>query len=102
MEPRMRVETGRTAKLQAGTYLYVPLVSDLTREGMTESWRGETPEVLEPLTERELQILRLMAGIGNREIAAALELSEGTVKIMCRASSRSSPSPTVRRPSCAR
>ena len=36
---------------------------------------------LEPLTERELEILRLMAsGIGNREIAAALALSEGTVK----------------------
>lgn len=64
-----------------GTYLYAPLVSDLTRDGMRESWRGETPEVLEPLTERELEILRLMAsGIGNREIAAALVLSEGTVK----------------------
>lgn len=64
-----------------GTYLYAPLVSDVTRDGMRESWRGETPGVLEPLTERELQILRLMAsGIGNREIAAALALSEGTVK----------------------
>lgn len=48
---------------------------------MRESWRGETPDILEPLTEPELDILRLMAsGIGNREIAAALELSEGTVK----------------------
>ena len=64
-----------------GTYLYAPLVSDLTRDGMRESWRGETPDVLEALTERELEILRLMAsGIGNREIAAALALSEGTVK----------------------
>lgn len=64
-----------------GTYLYAPLVSDLTRDGMRESWRGEIPEVLEALTERELEILRLMAsGIGNREIAVALALSEGTVK----------------------
>lgn len=64
-----------------GTYLYAPLVSDLTRDDMRESWRGDTPQVLEPLTERELEILRLMAsGIGNREIAAALVLSEGTVK----------------------
>jgi DNA-binding NarL/FixJ family response regulator len=64
-----------------GTYLYAPLVSDMTRDGMRESWRGETPDVLDPLTERELEILRLMAsGIGNREIAAALALSEGTVK----------------------
>jgi DNA-binding NarL/FixJ family response regulator len=64
-----------------GTYLYAPLVSDMTRDGMRQSWRGETPDVLDPLTERELEILRLMAsGIGNREIAAALALSEGTVK----------------------
>ena len=33
------------------------------------------------MTEREWEILRLMvSGIGNREIAAALALSEGTVK----------------------
>jgi DNA-binding NarL/FixJ family response regulator len=34
-----------------------------------------------PLTEREAEVLRLMAsGINNREIADALLLSEGTVK----------------------
>jgi DNA-binding NarL/FixJ family response regulator len=61
-----------------GTYLYAPLVSDITREGMRQN---EVPEVLDALTERELEILRLMAsGIGNREIAAALALREGTVK----------------------
>lgn len=64
-----------------GTYLYAPLVSDLARDGIRESWRGDAHGLLEPLTERELEILRLMAsGIGNREIAAALALSEGTVK----------------------
>jgi DNA-binding NarL/FixJ family response regulator len=37
--------------------------------------------VLEPLSERELEILRLIAqGASNREIAAALFLAEGTVK----------------------
>ena len=61
-----------------GTYLYAPLVSDITREGMRQS---DVPDVLDALTERELEILRLMAsGIGNREIAAALALREGTVK----------------------
>jgi DNA-binding NarL/FixJ family response regulator len=66
---------------RGGTYLYAPLVSALAREGIRESWRGEVCDVLEPLTDRELQILRLMAsGIGNREIADALLLSEGTVK----------------------
>lgn len=64
-----------------GTYLYAPLVSDLARDGIRESQRKDVPDVLEMLTERELEILRLMAsGIGNREIAAALALSEGTVK----------------------
>lgn len=67
---------------RGGTYLYVPPVSDLTREDI----RASTPpdaalSVLDTLTGRETEILRLMvSGIGNREIAAALSLSEGTVK----------------------
>ena len=66
-----------------GTYLYAPLVSDIAREGMraSRSLNDDAPDMLEALTERELEILRLMAsGIGNREIAAALVLREGTVK----------------------
>src|SRR5262244_3749454 len=39
------------------------------------------PAALEPLSERELEILRLIArGASNREIADALFLAEGTVK----------------------
>jgi DNA-binding NarL/FixJ family response regulator len=66
-----------------GTYLYAPLVSDIAREGIRKasSPESDVPGVLDALTERELEILRLMAsGIGNREIAAALALREGTVK----------------------
>jgi DNA-binding NarL/FixJ family response regulator len=66
-----------------GTYLYAPLVSDIAREGIRKasSQESDVPGVLDALTERELEILRLMAsGIGNREIAAALALREGTVK----------------------
>ena len=64
-----------------GTYLYAPLVSDVTRSGIRETLVDGSPGLLDALTERELQILRLMAsGIGNREIAEALELREGTVK----------------------
>lgn len=66
-----------------GTYLYAPLVSDMARAGMrkSNSLNDDAPDMLEPLTGRELEILRLMAsGIGNREIAAALALREGTVK----------------------
>ena len=66
---------------KGGTYLYAPLVSDLARGGLKESYREDTYGMLEPLTERELEILRLMvSGIGNREIARALDLREGTVK----------------------
>lgn len=66
-----------------GTYLYAPLVSDIARAGMrkSQSLNDDAPDIIEPLTERELEILRLMAsGIGNREIAMALALREGTVK----------------------
>ena len=80
VSPETLLEAIRTVA-RGGTYLYAPLVSDLAREGLRESWRGDVSGVLEPLTERELEILRLMvSGIGNREIAAALALSEGTVK----------------------
>ena len=40
-----------------------------------------TPTVLEPMSEREIEILRLIAqGASNREIAGTLFLAEGTVK----------------------
>lgn len=42
---------------------------------------GTGNSVIEPLSERELEILRLIAkGASNREIAGALFLAEGTVK----------------------
>lgn len=44
------------------------------------------PAQLEPLTDKELQILQLMAaGYSNKEIASALYKSEGTVKNQCSA-----------------
>lgn len=64
-----------------GSYLYAPLVSEVARDGVMQSNADDAYGVMEALTERELQILRLMAsGIGNREIAQALDLREGTVK----------------------
>lgn len=80
VSPETLLDAIRTVA-RGGTYLYAPLVSDLARDGIKGAWRGDTAELFEPLTERELEILRLMvSGIGNREIAAALALSEGTVK----------------------
>ena len=44
------------------------------------------PPQLEPLSDKELEILQLMAaGYSNKEIAAALYKSEGTVKNQCSA-----------------
>jgi DNA-binding NarL/FixJ family response regulator len=64
-----------------GTYLYSPPVSATARTSVKGSWRDNAFDTPESLTEREQEVLRLMAsGIGNREIADALLLSEGTVK----------------------
>jgi DNA-binding NarL/FixJ family response regulator len=64
-----------------GTYLYSPPVSATARGNVKTSWRDSAIDTPESLTEREQDVLRLMAsGIGNREIADALALSEGTVK----------------------
>jgi DNA-binding NarL/FixJ family response regulator len=64
-----------------GTYLYSPPVSATARTSVKGSWRDAAFDTPESLTEREQEVLRLMAsGINNREIADALLLSEGTVK----------------------
>ena len=45
------------------------------------SLESETQEVLSPLTQRETEILRLIAeGYLNKQIAASLEISEQTIK----------------------
>ncbi len=55
------------------------LVSELTR--VPPASTGEGSSLIEPLSEREREILQLMAkGSRNREIATRLHLAEGTVK----------------------
>jgi DNA-binding NarL/FixJ family response regulator len=70
--------------LAQGRTLVQPAVTDRLLRAVTERPRPAAPGVLahpEPLTERELEILRLLAsGFSNREIAAALHLATGTVK----------------------
>ncbi len=74
----------------------VPLLQDAARRGIAPGYVGEilaaigaktgTPtggasSLIEPLSERELEVLRLLAsGLSNRAIAEKLILSEGTVK----------------------
>ena len=43
--------------------------------------KGTSDTLVEPLTERELEVLELVAaGLGNKEVASRLEISEHTVK----------------------
>jgi DNA-binding NarL/FixJ family response regulator len=78
--PEVFVEAIRTVA-SGGAYLYAPLAPALTASRVDAKWREDALEVPVNLTGRESDVLKLMtSGISNREIAAALRLSEGTVR----------------------
>ena len=74
----------------------IPLLEDIAREGITPDYIGriltafgskirlpaaQAPLIAEPLSEREIEVLRLVAaGLSNREIAGRLYISPGTAK----------------------
>lgn len=63
------------------TYFQPALTASLRRRFEGTRTTFESGEPIEPLTDRERQVLRLMAGgYSNREIAGVLETAEGTVK----------------------
>jgi DNA-binding NarL/FixJ family response regulator len=70
-----------TAVAAGGTWLQ-PTITDRILKALREGPRAVPPlPILEPLTEREIEVLRLMAGaFNNREIGQALGVAEGTVK----------------------
>ncbi|WP_250442909.1 response regulator transcription factor [Actinotalea sp. C106] len=77
---------GAIRHLAAGGTLIQPAVTDRLLRAVG---RGEAPTapddgspgLVQPLTDREVDVLRMMAGgYSNREIAEALFLAEGTVK----------------------
>jgi DNA-binding NarL/FixJ family response regulator len=73
---------GAIRTVAAGGTAIHPIVSERVVRGL-ESAKNEFPrlEPPDPLTERELEVLRLMTGgYSNREIARALGVAEGTVK----------------------
>jgi DNA-binding NarL/FixJ family response regulator len=64
-----------------GRTWFQPALTHAVRRGVAERPRFDPEPLFERLTERETEVLRLMAGgLTNREIAAALETAEGTVK----------------------
>ncbi len=58
------------------------MITTALRRGLRGRASGfESAEIAEELTDRETEVLRLMAGgYSNREIATALDTAEGTVK----------------------
>src|SRR5262245_34379290 len=74
--------TGAIRAVAAGETLIRPAVTERVLRGLEHVRRDfEALDPPDPLTKREIEILRLMAGgYSNREIADALGMAEGTVK----------------------
>jgi DNA-binding NarL/FixJ family response regulator len=79
--PREELERA-IRSVHAGERIFRPTVSSSIR-AVLQPKRPDADRnaTIAPLTPRELEVLRLMAGgLGNKEIAYAIGLSEGTVK----------------------
>jgi DNA-binding NarL/FixJ family response regulator len=74
--------TAAIAAVAAGGTMIRPVVTERVLRGLEHVRRDyDTLNPADPLTSRELEVLRLMAGgYSNREIADALGTAEGTVK----------------------
>ncbi len=65
----------------AGGALFDPQVARKALDALGQRPAPPPPDLIEPLTEREREILRLVAqGLSNRQIAERLHLAHGTVK----------------------
>jgi DNA-binding NarL/FixJ family response regulator len=69
-------------KVAAGETFFRPSVTEAARGSIRSASLGfEAAELPDPLTSREVEVLRLIAaGMNNREIGEALGVAEGTVK----------------------
>ena len=68
--------------VHAGETMVQPVITETLLKGLSgQSVEFEAAAMPEPLTPRETEVLRLMAGgYSNREISHALSKSEGTIK----------------------
>ncbi len=78
--PEVLIEAIKTVAA-GGAYLYAPLAQALLAAKRAATWQQEALPDPEKLTEREMDVLKLMtSGISNHEIADALRLGDGTVR----------------------
>jgi DNA-binding NarL/FixJ family response regulator len=74
------VEAIRTVAA-GGSFLYASLAAGPAQPGAEAAWRQDVLETPDRLTSRERDVLKLLtSGISNPQIAAALNLGEGTVR----------------------
>ena len=77
-------QRGAAAELETATQAHLQTVLEamqLRGDGDAFGKRSDHGTVLEPLTKRELQILRMIdGGLSNRQLAQSLFVSEGTIK----------------------
>lgn len=65
----------------AGANWFQPALTSSLRQAFDRQRNGEVSRLCETLTEREIEVLRLIAGgMTNKQIAATLRTAEGTVK----------------------
>jgi DNA-binding NarL/FixJ family response regulator len=65
----------------AGANWFQPALTSSLRQAFDRHRNGEVSRLCENLTEREIEVLRLMAGgMTNKKIATTLRTAEGTVK----------------------
>ncbi len=76
-----RLAEGIRAVARGESVIQPALTERLLEAARGKGWRFPSLEPPDPLTEREVEVLRLMTGgYNNREIAGTLSISEGTVK----------------------
>lgn len=73
---------GAIEKVHQGETLVQPAITERILKGLSSmASRSDDAEVVEELSPKELEVLRLVAGgYSNREISSAIHKSEGTVK----------------------